>query len=291
MKLRLLKCKVTNASVDWITCTASTKSSREGLWSVGQRLLHRRKAEGEHATAWHAHGYSGWSDGSVTLGNRRDGCILRLGGQEAGNEWVECLAASENCTRLDLAVDCKLETPVLRLSRDIYRDAGHVPPLRGRKPKRHLIVSGDGGSTVYIGARASESFGRVYDKGIEQKVSQAGLWWRWELELKGETAYNEALRLKAVDDHRVLLMAKVAHWFRTRTMHSYTSTDIHSCLQNSRTPTSSDRQLRWLAQGVRPTVLSLIERVGRDRVLFALGIPPQSAVSPTVPLTTVQECA
>lgn len=291
MKLRLLRCKVTNASVDWITCTAATKSAREELWSVGERLLQRRQGEGEDTTAWHANGYSGWSDGSVCLGARPDGCILRLSGQEASHKWRECFAASENCSRLDLAVDCQVDRPVLRLSRQIYHDAGHVAPLRGRKPKRHLIVSGDGGSTVYIGARVSESFGRVYDKGIEQKVCPAGLWWRWELELKGKTAWHHAGLLRSTDDHRVLLMAKVAHWFRARTTHSYTSTVSELCIQNAREATTTSRRLRWLAHDVRPTVQALVERVGLNRVLFALGLPSQSAVDPAVPSTIDKECA
>jgi DNA relaxase NicK len=184
-----------------------------------------------------------------------------------------------------------LDTPMLRLSRQIYHDAGHVAPLSGRKPKRHLIVSGDGGSTVYIGARASESFGRVYDKGVEQKACQPGLWWRWELELKGKTAYNHAGLLKSTDDHSVMLMAKVASWFRARTMHSYTSTVTELCVQNARDPTTVERRLRWLSHDVRPTVQALVDRVGRQRVLFALGLLPQSAVEPTVPPTITQECA
>lgn len=291
MRLRLLRCKVTNASVDWITCTGATKPSREALWSLGKRLLHRRQGEGQDPTTWHANGYSGWSDGSVSLGARPDGCILRLSGHEASHKWLDCFAASENCSRLDLAVDCELDSPVLRLSRDIYRDAAHVRPLRGRIPKRHLIVSGDGGSTVYIGARVSESFGRVYDKGVEQKACAPGLWWRWELELKGKTAYAHADLLRSVDDHRVLLMAKVAHWFRARTTHAYTSSVTELCVQKSREISTVSRRLRWLARDVRPTVAKLLDEVGYDRVAFALGLPPQGAVESPVVKQSSLECA
>ncbi len=291
MRPRLLRCKVTNASVDWITCTSATKSAREALWSIGERLLHRRQDEGEDPTTWKANGYTGWTDGGVCLGNRPDGCILRLSSHEAAHKWRECFAASENCSRLDLAVDCQVDRPVLRLSRQIYHDAGHVAPLRGRKPKRHLIVSGDGGSTVYIGARVSETFGRVYDKGVEQKVCAPGLWWRWELELKGKTAWHHAGLLSSTDDHKVLLMAKVNHWFRARTTHCYTSTVSELCIQNARQATTTSRRLQWLAHDVRPTVQALVERVGLDRVLFALGLPPQSAVSRSLTSTSDSECA
>jgi len=291
MKLRLLKCKVTNASVDWITCTGATRESRERLWQIGNRQLYRSKSEGQDASRWHANGYSGWTDGSVSFGVRADGCILRISGEQAADQWRECFRASENTSRMDLAVDCQLNVPVPALSRQIYRDAGHVVPACGRKPSRSLVVSGDGGSTVYIGARVSESFGRVYDKGIEQKVAPAGSWWRWELELKGKTALAQAELLSSSDDHRVLLMSTVNHWFRARTTHAYTTTDVCHSILLSRKRTTNDRRLHWLAHDVRPTVRRLLDEVGYDRVAFALGLPPQSAVDSPVIHNSSKECA
>jgi DNA relaxase NicK len=291
MPLRLLKCKVVNASVDWLTCTSSTRDAQAALWNVGKRMLHRGESEGQDTARWHANGYSGWSNGSVSLGARPDGCILRVSGQQASYQWQECIRAAENCSRLDLAVDCQLDTPVTALSREIYRDAGHVRPKSGRIPKRRLIVSSDGGSTVYIGARASEQFGRVYDKGIESKSLLGGLWWRWEVEYKGKSAWAQAHRLLASDDHSVLAMATVAQWFRARTTHSYTRSSVAFSALLSREPTTIERKLSWLSAAVRPTVQTLVERVGRERVLAALGLLPQSAVEHIVPPTNHKECA
>lgn len=291
MAMHLLKCKVTNAAVDWITCTSATKDGQEKLWEVGKRVLYRRKAEGEDTSRWHANGYSGWSAGGASLGSRSDGCILRISGKQASDEWLESFSAAENCSRLDLAVDCQLNSPVTALSRQIYQDASHKRPENGRKPKRRLIISDDGGSTVYVGARASESYGRVYDKGIEQKVCQAGTWWRWEVEFKGRESFARAGALKSVDDHRVLLMSTVNSWFLARTGHGFTSTTVPLKIFFARELTSSERKLQWLAHDVRPTCQTLIEHVGLPRVLFALGISPQSVVNPDVPSPIAKECA
>ena len=84
--LRLLKCKVTNAAVDWITCTSATKEAREQLWDVGKRILYRGEVEGEPTTTWHANGYHGWSNGGASLGSRADSCILRISGQQARDQ-------------------------------------------------------------------------------------------------------------------------------------------------------------------------------------------------------------
>lgn len=291
MRQHVHKCNVVNASVDWITCTASTKDAQSALWQVGQRVLNRNESEGEHTSRWHAHGYEGWTNGHVALAGRKDGCILRISGQEASNQWHKAFRAAENCSRLDLAVDCYFDPPMLELSRQIYRDASHVKPVNGRSPTRSLIVSGDGGSTVYIGARASEQYGRVYDKGIEAKMAPAGVWWRWEVEYKGGHSYALGDVLSRTDDHRVAIVSNVAHWFRTRTTHSYTSTDGFSSILLSRDPTSVDRALSWLSRGVRPTVQRLIDVVGRDRVLSALGLHPQSVGAGLEPSTTHKECA
>jgi len=291
MALHVLKCKVVSAAIDWITLTSSSKKAQRSLWSVGNRVLNLNEAEGQHPARWHAHGYEGWTNGSCSLGARKDGCILRLSSQQAANHWLDAFRTAENCSRLDLAVDCELDAPVPALSRQIYRDAGHVAPVLGRPPARRLIVSGDGGSTVYIGARASEQFGRCYDKGIESKTRQAGFWWRWEVEYKGAHSFALADALSRTDDHRVAAMSNVAHWWRTRTHHTYSRSDIRFSILLSREVTTIDRQLSWLSSSVRPTVQKLLELVPRERVLSALGIPPQSAVSPGHPVTPLKESA
>ena len=132
---------------------------------------------------------------------------------------------------------------------------------------------------MYIGARQSVQMGRLYDKGVEQKVSQSGRWWRWEVEYKAESASSVAEALRKVDEPEVLIYSVVASWFRSRSMNMPGRAAEFIIWNEQRAPTSTERQLSWLARGVRPTVLDLIDRVGLERVLQALGLPPQSAVN------------
>jgi DNA relaxase NicK len=155
-----------------------------------------------------------------------------------------------------------------------------MPSVNGKPPKKTLYVDTDGGSTLYVGARMSENFGRLYDKGVKEKVAPRGVWWRWEAEFKGRVAVAQGDALSKSDDYRVAIVSEVSHWFGRRTGHTYTTTDRSGTLVGPRTPTTVDRQLSWLARGVRPTIASLVERVGIERVLFALGLPTQSAVNP-----------
>jgi DNA relaxase NicK len=278
MRTKMFTGKVFDASVDWLTATATVKDTRDRLWTLGERILHRAQDEGERPTRWHSHGYSGRGYSHCTLGAREDGVCLRLSSHEAANNWQHAVSAADNVSRLDLAVDCESHPPVTTLAQQIYHDTGHTPPENGRPPSRALIVNGDGGRTAYVGARSSESFGRVYDKGRERKTLPAGRWWRWEVEYKGDKAWPIAEQLRQIDDPSVAICATVATWFRRRTSNTFTSSTFSGTLVGRRCIPSDDVRLSWLARGVRPTVQTLVERVGLERVLFALGISPQSVV-------------
>jgi len=278
VKTTVHRCKVESASVDWMTCTATSRDSKADLWRHGLRLLHAGECEGESSSAWHGNGYVGRKGSHFAFGARDDSVCLQLSSFQAEDEWRDCIRASENVTRLDLAVDTYFDPPMPGLAAKIYRDSRHVPSQNGKPPKKTLYVDTDGGSTLYVGARTSENFGRLYDKGAKEKVAQSGTWWRWEVELKGRVAVAHADTLVRVDDHRVAIVQEVAAWFSRRVAHSYTSKEVMLTVVGSRPSTTVERQLSWLARGVRPTIASLVERVGMDRVLFALGLPSQSAV-------------
>jgi DNA relaxase NicK len=279
-------CKVRSASVDWLTCTGTTSDSQAELWKHGLRLLQAGEREGEKSSRWHANAYVGWKGPHFAMGARHDSVCLQLSSFQAEDQWRDSVRAAENITRLDLAVDTYFDPPVPALSAKIYRDARHMPSVNGKPPKKTLYVDTEGGSTLYIGARASENFGRLYDKGAKEKACPSGTWWRWEVEFKGRVACVHADALVHRDDHAVAIVREVAHWFSRRTGHSYTSSDEPLTVVGSRPPSTLERQLHWLASGVRPTVAILIERVGLERVLCALGLTPQSVVNqPDQPAT------
>lgn len=85
-------------------------------------------------------------------------------------------------TRLDLSIDVKdAEFDIDSL----YND--YAAGLCETRATRASRVSSNSGVTMYVGARTSEKFLRVYDKGGEQGGPQ-GVHWRIELEAKGKAA-------------------------------------------------------------------------------------------------------
>lgn len=277
-------CAVVGASVDWITCTARRENLGGELWDTGVRILTRCESEGESPARWQMKGYRGWATDGCRLGARQDGVLLALSGFESVHHWREAEATAEHCSRLDLAVDVHCDPVVPSLSRDAYRKAAHKRTGKGRPVKRSLVLSGDGGSTLYLGARVSDRFARLYDKGIEQRTAPRGKWWRWELELKGDSATPTARTLAGTPDESSLVQSIVrAHFLKLAHVALPAPSPAPICNGVAKT-ISADRRLLWLSRGVRPTVQALIEEKGALAVLRALSLPT-SAVEMAALLT------
>ena|SRR5215831_12156411 len=267
-----------HASVDWITCTATVEGSGASMYAIGDGFLRENERVGEDLAPWQMKGYRGWSAGQTRVGSRPSGSILSISGTECSKNWRDALAASENCSRLDLAVDSYFNPVVTDLAVNLYKNSRHVAHSQGRPTSSRLILASDGGSTAYFGARVSERFGRVYDKGIEQKTHGRGEWWRWELELKGGLAQRVSHELSGLEDESCELLSIVADFFRKKTGYSLPADTPRVVRHESPQSPSSTQSLHWLSQQVRPTVQRLLSRGKLEEVLFALGIP-QSAVA------------
>jgi DNA relaxase NicK len=268
--------RIAGVGVDWLTVTASSTPAQEELWNVGEQLLVLSQSEGEFPTRWHGHGYEGWCIPHVALGARPDSAYLRLSSHKARDQWQQALAASENCTRIDLAVDVYCNPPAPSVVRDVYRNSLHRRPRNGRPCTSSLTVDSRRGATCYLGRRVSPRFARVYDKGVETKTEAPGRHYRWEVELKAEQARATAASLERSADPTSYVTGLVNTFFRQRSGRGLPIvTETIICNEGAEISTV-DRRLQWLARGVRPAVAELIERVGRERVLCALGLLLQS---------------
>ena len=93
-------------------------------------------------------------------------------------------------TRLDLAIDIhEAEIDIVGLLDCEHTGSANNDPVLVQKGKKAR-----GGATLYVGARQSEKFLRIYDKAKERKIKDV-LWTRVELELKSETATKIAAKI------------------------------------------------------------------------------------------------
>jgi DNA relaxase NicK len=204
--------------------------------------------------------YEGWRAGPVGLMVHEEGTLLSLAGHFA-QRYFE-LAAAINCaaTRIDLAVDVMLSEPVLaatsayaRLVRDTEQEE-----RAGYKSKFALITGSDGGSTLYLGRRASAHFGRLYDKGIESETERTGILWRYEVEYKQAAARSCFLAVNHTENRNDLICGLVYRHFQDRGVEPLFHIDSNpGRLQRETAEKTHLDSLNWLAAQVRPTVARL----------------------------------
>src|SRR3989304_5697268 len=180
------------SSVDYLTITVSNSDKSVLLMQEAQRLKVDLEECGWKVRKWGMQGYGGYSISGLRWGMRTDGCIMMLSGQDAAINWLPALALAQNVTRLDLAVTVSLADPITDVAKRAYAwvltDPHSCP---GKKRKYSYVENSSGGQTVYIGSRASDQFGRLYDKGCESArdaCAPPGLLWRYEVEFKAYRA-------------------------------------------------------------------------------------------------------
>lgn len=264
----------TSSGIDWLSCSAPRCDEHDALWTRGGELLAAEEAEGNRVKPWRSHGLVGLVCGSVVRAVSPTHYFLQLSSERARTAAHGVLPLAGHTSRLDLQVTAQTpgEAPY-DAARAAYR-AREARRRGGRPLTRTHLYSTNGGATCYLGRRVSDAFGRVYDKGVEDKAAPAGTLWRWELELKRDVANLTALELLAVEDVEAaaagLIRSTFAEWGVT----------VPTAAASIRKPSAqsprsdADRLLGWLATGVRPSVEFLL-RAGRHAdVLRALGLPP-----------------
>ena len=100
---------------------------------------------------------------------------------------------AKNISRLDLAIDDYTDDYfTLDSLLDLVQSGRCISKFKSFKYEfSKKIGSLDyTGKTIYFGSRQSNVFLRVYDKALEQKVSNNMKWVRWEFELKNDMAIN-----------------------------------------------------------------------------------------------------
>jgi len=272
------------SSVDYLTITVSNSDKSVLLMQEAQRLKVDLEECGWKVRKWGMQGYGGYSIAGLRWGMRTDGCIMMLSGQDAAINWLPALALAQNVTRLDLAVTVSLADPITDVAKRAYAwvltDPHSCP---GKKRKYSYVENSSGGQTVYIGSRASDQFGRLYDKGCESArdaCAPPGLLWRYEVEFKAYRAKKLARQMENTARKGLASVGEeitnlVHTWFLARGIRPLYTTQDHLgewVLELEARITDDDCSLNWLTLQVRPTVDRLRDRGRSAEVFEALGI-------------------
>ena len=182
-----------SSGIDYATFTVKTGSRAIQAFDRARAILDQEEASGDKAKRWAAFGYVGWAGSHIGVGRRLDGAIVRLSGALANAYWRVFHAVSDNCTRLDCAVTAHTADTGYSVAGAARRDFVRWRHDHDRRVKSAYIDGRPEGETFYLGSRASEKYGRIYDKYAEQPGAYTDGTWRWELELKGDIALAAAV--------------------------------------------------------------------------------------------------
>lgn len=271
-----------HSSVDYLTLTflrgeRVSDRQRHRIQATELRaMLVWCKRSGDAVREWAWNGYRGEGTSTFSYGEREDGLIVRASGDTAGR-LAQLTVGKGRASRLDLQVtewpDCDVDQLIHHsaLASDKARKSAKHRPWK----VTHLNAFGDG-DTLYIGSRESETFLRMYNKGLESADNDyyTGAV-RYEVEYKGARADNAFRALEGSRDHGDYCFSRVAGEFRARGvtaawMENYGSGRIAD------TPTEEsevDQTLRWLERQVKPSVVRLRELgLARSDLSATLGL-------------------
>lgn len=161
-------------------------------------------------------------------------------------------------TRVDYAVDVRLDKPAPTLARDWYNDVGD------------RAVLSRGGDTLYLGSRKSGNFGRIYDKSARYGDGLgAGAVWRFELEAKRVQARRLAVAWQKAENKTHHVVGVVAYQMK--------KWGVGLPLQGVRVRQEvvvkqEDNTVQWLRRTVAPSVARLVAAGREGEVLSALGL-------------------
>ncbi len=263
-----------SAGVDYISVTAKLPELREVLWAEAEKLMMDEEFAGNKRSPMSWKGMDGWKCGAITIMEKRGQyAVCQLRGSLAAAQWRRMHKAAENVTRFDIQVTVELEYSDVELGDRVYYAIKIGGSNLTDKRKYSIIANTTGGTTVYVGARQSMQFGRLYDKSAEQG-QRAGKRWRYEVELKKTAAKRAADSLAELRENEPAYIAgTVYRWFDTRgVLPVFNAETSHITMEISRKPTDVEKQLEWLRVQVGPVIRRLVDDGRRESLEEVLGV-------------------
>lgn len=242
-------------NVDWITATRSGDQLDQPLYALGEALLLLEDPSHDQTSPQTLLGYVGSAAPGIFVGKRSDGSMVRLSGSKAASWWRQVVNCCTNVSRLDLAVTVALKEPKPRLAMEHYKRCRQVTTATGRPPKYSLLVDTLGGQTIYVGARSSDLYARLYDKGVESGLAEQGELWRYEVEVKAKAAGSLALDLCSKGDPSPAICGYVFDHFADRGIQPEFARGVGEYrVGDSKVSADIASVLGWLHRSVRPTL-------------------------------------
>jgi len=187
---------IVGADVDWISSVCPLDSPLYSKCSdLALNIISDQEALGDVTHSQMLYGYGGMKSGKVFFGTRTDSAIVQCSGDAARKYWRAIAEAFPRTSRLDIAIDVRLESADTDYIRFAARDSAEHRTT-SRNPWKIRFIDGHGaGDTAYFGSFNSDHFMRIYDKYAESGDEKYKNTIRYEVVLRRENATNYSKRL------------------------------------------------------------------------------------------------
>lgn len=263
---------LTSIACDYLTVTGPDSNLPASLHGQASSLFRFEAETGNKIRGWGLAGFKGFKCGSVEVGTRDKDCIVRLVSDVAGRSWSSIYQHASNVSRFDLQATVKVEGSVTRRI-DSYRNMAQRHAKKNHDvPIVRWVADNRGGYTLYLGARTSIVFGRIYDKFAHTKLDHHRQCVRFEVQYHNKLACFIARSLYQANGDKGLMATFITQFFQGRDIKlslPYRSDGRYGC---ERSRSDVDKNLKWLRASVRPTVQRLIDLGHGEAVLDSLGL-------------------
>lgn len=270
---------------DWVTATSRNASSCSGLGAFGAYLIDEAVGRGSKRRSTRAYGYSTAVTDGVCFGRREDGCLVQVKSKTAAEHWFQTVDLADHVTRFDVQATVRPSNGPQGRLRQLWDRRNRALPTKGRVQTVKAIVGQKGIETLLVGSRASERYGRFYDKGIESMLPEYAGALRFEIELKSAVAQFYATQFAASENPEALMFEYISKFVSDRFTYQLRPAEFGAspCLLTTQasashreTSTSQDdvfnRSVLFLNRCIRPLAQRFV-KAGRSRQLLdALGL-------------------
>jgi hypothetical protein len=269
-----------DAAFDYVRMTYAQGDGYEEaqrLYRIAARGTLARAQGGEvHERPWQAYGYRGHSFGLVQMGEGAQGLILQAS-QWAADDIRALGLPYNNVSRADIAITVWYDGDPGAMVKGFAQKSEGARGFAGAAGWRITHIEGYGnGDTTYLGARTSDIYVRIYDKGresAEREEYRHAL--RYEVEYKGSAAAAVWEGAHRAAPGRHWLAAQVLQVLRRRGVFVALPAEVPVPAVDLRTapPSDTDKRLAWLRNQVAPSIDKLVAAgVSLDEVRQALGL-------------------
>jgi hypothetical protein len=273
-----------DAKIDYLTVTTQCGLATRNMGELAMRVA----ASLAPSKPWRMLNYVGWialspvGDGGVAHGRASTvRSITQIWGDLA-NRWMFDISRDMKgrITRVDYAVSVLFNEPQPPIHYTLFK----LRPENGKYTG--IIPIGAEGGTLNVGSRASEKFGRWYDKGAQLGTGiPPCTYWRWEVEYKRScamSAWSNALAAHTAEARQKLILANVSDFFRQAGLDfPEVAGDFlgYPMVKYATVARSYDRTLQWLEVQVNPALVRLQEAGIGAEACRALGIEGTDCVT------------